>query len=84
MIIVIGTSFSSKGVAIKLCHGLLIEWNGTKVKHCTMVPIISKETNLFGIMLGPKTKFVPKEHSRNPLNVASKQCLEKYEHLLNV
>ena len=55
---------------LKLKHGLMIEWDGMKVKHCSMQPICDWGTTLFGIMVGPKAKFAGKLHSDKTLNVA--------------
>jgi hypothetical protein len=53
----------SKGVAIKLHHGLMIQWNGTEVKHCSMDPGDVGDNTLFGLFLGPKSHFNKKESS---------------------
>ena len=44
----------SKGVAIKLYHGTIIEWDGRKVKHCTAHPGTVIDNALFGLSMGPK------------------------------
>ena len=43
----------SNGVAIKLHHGLIMSWNGTELKHCT---IYSKPNcdDKYSIFMGPK------------------------------
>lgn len=47
----------SMGVAIKLNHGIMIEWNGTKIKHCSSMPITKDNQTLFGTFIGPKKKY---------------------------
>lgn len=49
----------SKGVAIKLDHGIMIEWNGTEIKHCSSDPGFNKDQTLFGLFMGPKRRFKP-------------------------
>ena len=46
----------SKGVAIKLYHGLLISWNGNELKHCTMFSNSSHDDK-YSIFMGPKQKY---------------------------
>ena len=47
----------SHGVAIKLDHGIMIEWNGTEIKHCSSDPGYNKNQTLFGTFIGPKKNF---------------------------
>ena len=44
----------SKGVAIKLYHGIIIEWDGRLLKHCTQHPGNVLNNTLFGLFFGPK------------------------------
>ena len=72
---------NSKGVAIELAHGTLIEWDGTKIKHCTMFPDVSddselKNSPLIGILVGPKTKFTDSSGSFS-VNVGCKHSISK-------
>ncbi len=46
------------GIAIKLCHGVLIGWDGRLVRHCTSM-IASREGNVvYGTFFASKTRVV--------------------------
>jgi len=47
----------SDGVAIHLKHGLCIDWEGSIIRHCTLVPTIRDGEELLGSFLGGKHKF---------------------------
>ena len=73
----------SKGVAIKLFHGCMIEWDGTKVKHCSMHGNDhDKDLGLVGLFMGPKTMFRKNKTKRNRVMAAKKSGLEKYKDIL--
>jgi hypothetical protein len=42
----------SKGVVIRLHHGLSISWDGTLIRHCTSVTDVGDDNNVFGCMFG--------------------------------
>ena len=44
----------SKGVTIKLYHGIIIEWDGRLLKHCTQQLGNVLNNILFGLFFGPK------------------------------
>ena len=44
----------SKGVAVKLHHGIMIEWDGLVLKHCTTHPGSVSDNTLFGLFLETK------------------------------
>ena len=72
---------NSKGVAIQLSHGTLIEWDGTKIKHCTMYPnVLHKseltESPLIGVLVGSKSKFVDKPISFD-VNVGCRNSIKR-------
>lgn len=50
----------SRGVAIKLDHGIMIEWNGKEIKHCSSDPGYDSKQMLFGTFVGPKKKYSSK------------------------
>ena len=41
-----------QGIAIKLCHGISIEWDGRKVRHCSTSPLNHKDVQTFGTWFG--------------------------------
>ena len=47
----------SRGVAIKLYHGIQICWNGSELKHCTMDASIDENDSLYGCFMAPKADF---------------------------
>jgi hypothetical protein len=69
----------SDGVAIKLDHGIMIQWNGSELKHCTMDPGIVDESNtLIGTFLGPKDRFCRMQEGKRDFLIA-KEC-DLYAH----
>ena len=74
----------SKGVAIKLRHGLMISWNGREVKHCSVDPghTSTSEDNLFGALVGPKQKFCLSDEMKMDLLTANSHGIAKYKHLI--
>jgi hypothetical protein len=60
-------------VAIKLDHGIMIQWNGRELKHCTMDPGTVDECNtLIGMFMGPKDRFCGKTEKRDL--IVAKKC----------
>jgi hypothetical protein len=75
----------SKGAAIKLYHGLMIEWNGTMVKYCTMDPgDVGDDIVLVGILLVPKKCFGGEKDlvRKKEILVTHPDKLAKYNSLL--
>jgi hypothetical protein len=42
----------SKGIVIKLRHGVAISWDGRIIRHCSSVPDIGPDNNVYGCMFG--------------------------------
>jgi hypothetical protein len=42
----------SKGVVIKLFHGIGISWDGSKIKHCSSITDTGDNNNVYGCMFG--------------------------------
>lgn len=72
-----------KGVAIRLRHGIMIQWNGAHIKHCTMDPgYISEDEALIGLLLAPKKRFGENASSRaTDCLCADPKMMIKYHHL---
>ena len=47
-----------KGIAIKLSHGLCIEWDGRIIKHCSSVPNVPEDDSFIGAFFSAKKKFL--------------------------
>jgi hypothetical protein len=74
-----------KGVAIRLRHGLMIKWNGTHIKHCTMDPgRISGDESLIGLLLAPKKRFGSDSRTSQQRDClyADPEALKVYDYLL--
>jgi hypothetical protein len=42
----------SKGVVIKLFHGAVISWDGSKIRHCSSITKPGNDNNVYGCMFG--------------------------------
>jgi hypothetical protein len=42
----------SKGVVVRLRHGVAISWDGRKIRHCSSVTDIGDDNNVYGCMFG--------------------------------
>lgn len=47
-----------KGIAIKLSHGLCIEWDGRIIKHCSSIPNVPENDSFIGAFFSAKKKFL--------------------------
>ena len=45
------------GIAIKLSHGVCIEWDGRVIKHCSSVPSLPENDSFIGAFYSAKKKF---------------------------
>ena len=67
------------GIAIKLTHGVLISWDGRRIRHCTSM--MNRRGNVFGTFFAAKTKLVKygmrdsrrKEEQRKAHRIVGKQ-----------
>ena len=48
------TRDGSKGIAIRLNHGVTIGWDGRKIYHCSMIDKIGMDNSLYGTFFGVK------------------------------
>ena len=72
----------SRGVAIKLNHGMMIKWDGREIKHCTFHPgDVPRETTLFGAFVCAR-QALTKEYIDNPkknnMPIADPMQVERY------
>ena len=51
------TMESHKGIAIKLSHGVCIEWDGRIIKHCSSIPKVPPNDSFIGAFFSAKQKF---------------------------
>ena len=77
----------SRGVAIKLMHGMMIKWDGRMIKHCTFHPgDVPRETTLFGAFVCARHKFT-KEYIESPklnnMPIADPMQVERYRPFLD-
>ena len=43
-----------RGIAIKLYHGMTIQWDGQVLWHCTAMKNVGKENDVFGTFFSTK------------------------------
>lgn len=71
------SSDGEKGIAIKLQHGLCIQWEGSIIKHCTAVPNIDEGDTFFGVFFGPKLKLSSAQEGMTELPIINEQNYNK-------
>ena len=51
------TTENMNGIAIKLSHGLCIEWDGRVIKHCSSIPKVPHNDSFIGAFFSAKKEF---------------------------
>ena len=49
---------NTNGIAIKLSHGVCIEWDGRVLKHCSSIPTVPENDSFIGAFFSAKQKFL--------------------------